>query len=117
MDADARQLLAVGWWVLAASIPLSLAVGWWFGRRMTRGFEGLAGAARRVAAVTFSGTWGADRFDAIARELLGKLAAAGQAPGGPPVYARYDPPWTPWFLRKNEVLVPLADAASAPAAR
>lgn len=64
--------------------------------------------ARRVAAVTFSGTWGAERFDAIARELLGKLDAAGFTPAGPPVYARYDPPWTPWFLRKNEILVPLA---------
>lgn len=63
--------------------------------------------ARRVAAVTFSGTWGAERFDAVARELLGKLDAAGFAPAGPPVYARYNPPWTPWFLRKNEVLVPL----------
>lgn len=48
MDADARQLLAVGWWILAASIPLSLAVGWWFGRRMTREVESLAAAARAV---------------------------------------------------------------------
>jgi len=67
--------------------------------------------ARRVAAVSFSGTWGAERFDAAARDLLAKVAAAGLAPAGPPVYARYDPPWTPWFLRRNEVLVPLADPA------
>ena len=73
--------------------------------------------ARRVAAVTFSGTWGAERFDSIARELLGKLDAAGFAPAGPPVYARYDPPWTPWFLRKNEILVPLAQARTATAPR
>ncbi|MCL4808338.1 MAG: heme-binding protein [Thermoanaerobaculia bacterium] len=69
--------------------------------------------ARRVAAVTFSGTWGEEKFDAIARELLGKLDAAGFAPAGPPVYARYDPPWTPWFLRKNEILVPLAESRRA----
>lgn len=67
--------------------------------------------ARRVAAVSFSGTWGADRFDSAARDLLAKLAAAGLVPSGPPVYARYDPPWTPWFLRRNEVLVPVADPA------
>jgi hypothetical protein len=67
--------------------------------------------ARRVAAVTFSGTWGADRFDEAARDLLAKVSAAGLVPSGPPVYARYDPPWTPWFLRKNEVLVPLAASA------
>ena len=69
--------------------------------------------ARRVAAVTFSGTWGAERFDAVARELLGKLDATGLVPAGPPVYARYDPPWTPWFLRKNEVLVPLRDGPAS----
>lgn len=69
--------------------------------------------ARRVAAVMFSGTWGADKFDAVARELLGNLEAAGLAPAGPPVYARYNPPWTPWFLRRNEVLVPLAEAGRA----
>ncbi len=49
MDDDARQLLTIGWWVLLASIPVSLTVAWWFGRRMTRDIEGLAGAARRVA--------------------------------------------------------------------
>ncbi len=49
MDADAQQLLAVGWWVLLASIPTGLAIGWWFGRRTTRGIEDLARSARRVA--------------------------------------------------------------------
>ncbi|MBX3202676.1 MAG: HAMP domain-containing histidine kinase [Labilithrix sp.] len=49
MDADARQLLAVGWWVLAVAIPASLVIGWWFGRRTTRGIEELASSARRVA--------------------------------------------------------------------
>jgi hypothetical protein len=73
--------------------------------------------ARRVAAVTFSGTWGAERFDAIAKELLGKLDAAGFVPAGPPVYARYNPPWTPWFLRKNEVLVPLRGGPEPVASR
>ena len=73
--------------------------------------------ARRVAAVTFSGTWGAEKFDAIARELLGKLAAAGFAAAGPPVDARYDPPWTPWFLRKNEILVPLRGGSASSAVR
>lgn len=73
--------------------------------------------ARRVAAVTFSGTWGAERFDEVARGLLERVAAAGLTPAGLPVYARYDPPWTPWFLRKNEVLLPLAESVPGPGAR
>ncbi len=48
MDADARELVAVGWWVALAWVPLTLALGWWLGRRMTRGIEALVGAARRV---------------------------------------------------------------------
>ncbi len=50
MDADARKLLAVGWWVVVACLPVTLAIGWWLGRRMTKGIEELAGAAARVTA-------------------------------------------------------------------
>ncbi|KAA0252112.1 heme-binding protein [Acidobacteria bacterium ACD] len=76
---------------------------------------------RRVAAVSFTGTWGVARFDESAAGLVAALEAAGLTPSGPPVYARYDPPWTPWFLRRNEVLVPLTPqpetAAGAPRAK
>jgi len=27
---------------------------------------------------------------------------------GEPVWARYNAPFTPWFLRRNEVLIPVA---------
>jgi hypothetical protein len=64
--------------------------------------------ARRVAAVRFSGTWGAEKFEASARKLASDVKQAGLVPAdGPPVFARYDPPWTPWFMRRNEVLLPL----------
>jgi hypothetical protein len=64
--------------------------------------------ARRIAAVRFSGTWGAEKFEAIAAQLREQLEKQGLVPAdAPPVYARYNPPWTPWFLRRNEVLVPL----------
>jgi two-component system heavy metal sensor histidine kinase CusS len=50
MDADARKLLELGWWVTVAAVGASLVVGWLFGKRMTRGVEGIAAAARRVTA-------------------------------------------------------------------
>jgi hypothetical protein len=28
-------------------------------------------------------------------------------PTGPATLARYDPPWTLWFLRRNEMMIPL----------
>jgi two-component system OmpR family sensor kinase len=81
MDDDARQLLAVGWWVLLAGIPFSLAVGWWFGRRTTRGIEDLAISARKVATgqleVAFDPSGPRDEeVDALAtalREMIGRL--------------------------------------------
>ncbi|HVH41926.1 MAG TPA: HAMP domain-containing sensor histidine kinase, partial [Labilithrix sp.] len=81
MDEDAQQLLAVGWWVLAASIPLSLAVGWWFGRRTSRGIEELAASSRRVASGTLEVRFepGGPRDEEVValadamREMVGRL--------------------------------------------
>ncbi|HAA02258.1 MAG TPA: heme-binding protein, partial [Syntrophobacteraceae bacterium] len=25
------------------------------------------------------------------------------------IFARYNPPFTPWFLRRNEILIPVED--------
>ena len=62
---------------------------------------------RRVAAVRFSGTWGVGKFEEKANALLEQVKAGGLKAKGEPVFARYDPPWTPWFVRRNEVLVEL----------
>lgn len=46
--------------------------------------------------------------ESIAR--LRKLAdAQGFKLRGEPVYARYNPPWTPWFWRRNEILIELVE--------
>ena len=63
---------------------------------------------RRVGAIRFSGSWDAGRFEAKAAELRRWLESKGEATIGEPVAARYDPPWTPWFLRRNEILFELA---------
>jgi hypothetical protein len=36
------------------------------------------------------------------------MAAAGVEPIGAPRFMRYNPPTTPWFMRRNEVIVPVA---------
>jgi hypothetical protein len=64
--------------------------------------------ARRVVAVRYSGLWSAENY----KEALAQLTAFAQQRGlqltGEPVYARYDPPFMPWFLRRNEILVEIA---------
>jgi hypothetical protein len=64
--------------------------------------------ARRVAAHTYSGTWSASRYEEHLATLRAALDAAGLAAVGEPTWARYDPPFMPWFLRTNEILLELA---------
>jgi effector-binding domain-containing protein len=60
--------------------------------------------ARRLAAIRYSGTWSKKRYDTYWEKLAHVLAANGYTPVGEPIWARYDPPFKPWFLRRNEIL-------------
>lgn len=60
---------------------------------------------RNMAVVRFSGGWSEERFQDHTERLLSWLGERGIAVTGVPVLARYDPPWTPWFMRRNEILV------------
>ncbi|WP_372735529.1 heme-binding protein [Nocardioides sp.] len=61
--------------------------------------------AHTAAALGFSGRWSRRSFEKRSAELLAVVAEAGLEATGTVRYARFDPPWTPWFLRRNEVVV------------
>lgn len=63
--------------------------------------------AQRVAAITFSGFWSQDNYQRHLGQLTSGLTAAGLRWKGEPVYSRYDAPWTPWFMRRNEIWLAL----------
>ena len=65
--------------------------------------------AGRVAARRFSGGADEARFADNAARLLAEVAASGLSTVGEQYFARYDAPWKPGFLRRNEALVRLAD--------
>ena len=68
--------------------------------------------ARDLAVIRFKGRTGAaDVADARAR-LLSVLASAGIATVGEPFLMRYNPPFTPGFLRRNEVAVEIRRTSS-----
>jgi hypothetical protein len=67
---------------------------------------------RLVAAHRYSGRWNDRAVVEHSRTLLAALDRAGLRPLGPPVYARYDPPWTLPWLRRNEILVPVERAGN-----
>ena len=63
--------------------------------------------ARRVASIRYSGLWSEARYrehklQLEAWILKNKMKASGEAN-----WARYDPPFKPWFLRRNEILIPV----------
>ena len=64
-------------------------------------------APARVAVVRFSGLASEDD---IARETQSLQLFANRhqlRANGVPTLARYDPPWTLWFMRRNEIMLPL----------
>jgi hypothetical protein len=64
--------------------------------------------ARRVAALRYSGTWSETRYLEKLAELQASMERVGLRAVGEPVWARYDPPFMPWFLRTNEILIEVA---------
>ncbi|WFE64193.1 heme-binding protein [Micromonospora sp. WMMD714] len=62
-----------------------------------------------AAAVRFAGRWTDRAFEQRATALGRAVADAGLTPSGAIRYARFDPPWKPWFLRHNEVVLPVVE--------
>ncbi|MDH3199399.1 MAG: heme-binding protein [Myxococcales bacterium] len=60
--------------------------------------------ARKFAAIRYSGTWSRKNYEKHLARLREALAANGYEAMGEPIWARYDPPFKPWFLRRNEIL-------------
>ena len=63
----------------------------------------------RVAVIRFSGFWSESNYNEHLAKLQAALRAADLAWSGEPVYSRYNPPFTPWFMRRNEIWLHLAD--------
>ncbi len=62
-------------------------------------------AAARFAVLRFGGGRTAEHEEKAAGKLKAWLKARKIAVKGEPIFAYYDPPWTPVFLRRNEVMI------------
>jgi hypothetical protein len=63
----------------------------------------------RVAVIRYSGFWSEANYGEHLAKLQAALRAAGLIAAGEAVNARYNAPFTPWFLRRNEIWLPLAE--------
>ncbi|MBC7605215.1 MAG: heme-binding protein [Ramlibacter sp.] len=61
----------------------------------------------RYGVIKYSGLWSQSNYDTHLATLRSTLAAAQLKTTGDPVLSRYNPPWTPWFMRRNEIWLKL----------
>ncbi len=59
------------------------------------------------AVIRYSGTWSQPNYLGHLGQLKAALATMGVATQGEPVLARYNSPFTPWFMRRNEIWLAL----------
>jgi hypothetical protein len=62
----------------------------------------------RFAVIRYSGFWSESNYNEHLVKLQAALRAADLAWEGEAVYSRYDAPFTPWFMRRNEIWLRLA---------
>ena len=68
--------------------------------------------ARQVAAVRYSGFWSEEKYLLNKEKLEQWIQKNRFTVGGEPVWARYNPPFTLWFMRRNEILIPITSTGN-----
>ena len=104
MTAPVTQEKSQGQWRITFLMPAEYTL-----ETLPRPLDGLVQLKEEpgylMAAIRYSGTWSQKRFEKNKALLQAAITKRGLTPVGQPVWARYDPPFMPWFLRRNEVLI------------
>jgi hypothetical protein len=66
--------------------------------------------AQLIASWRYSGRWTEANYREHEAELRAAIAARKLTITGEPVLARYNPPFMPSFMRRNEILIPVASS-------
>jgi effector-binding domain-containing protein len=67
--------------------------------------------AKRVAVIRYSGRWTESNYNEHLEKLRAALQKDSVQSKGEPVLNRYNPPFIPWFLRRNEIWLEIASGA------
>jgi effector-binding domain-containing protein len=67
--------------------------------------------AHRMAVIRYSGRWTERNYEEQLQRLRAWLDENGLEATGEPVWARYNAPFSLPFMRRNEILIPLAEGA------
>jgi effector-binding domain-containing protein len=61
--------------------------------------------AKKVVVIKYSGTWSMENYAENEAKLREFIKQHNYSVKGEPIWARYDPPFMPWFLRRNEIMI------------
>jgi hypothetical protein len=61
----------------------------------------------RFAVIRYSGTWSERNYTEHLEKLERGVEAAGLRTTGSPIFSRYNAPFVPWFMRRNEIWLKL----------
>ncbi len=64
--------------------------------------------ARRMAAIRYSGLWSEKNYQKNKIKLDSWIQKEDLSVIGEPIWARYNAPFVPWFMRRNEILIPVS---------
>ena len=106
MTSPVGQQAADGGWVVSFMMPTSYTMET-IPQPSDPAVRLRAVPAYRAASIRYSGFWSEARYREHLQELMAWIEQQGLQPAGAPVWARYDPPFKPWFMRRNEILVPV----------
>lgn len=107
MTAPVTQRAAGSDWIVRFTMPSEYGLGT-LPRPDDRRISLRDEPGQRMAVIRFSGIANARQAERHRQALDAQLLARGLRRTGPTSLAQYDAPWTPWFMRRNEVMVPIA---------
>lgn len=64
---------------------------------------------RKVAVYSYSGSWSESRYNSKLAEFMLALSKNNIKTKGEPVFARFNSPFTIWFMRRNEIWLEVSD--------
>jgi hypothetical protein len=106
MTAPLAQRPAAAGWVVSFMMPASYSMET-IPQPSDPAVQLRAVPAYRAAAIRYSGFWSEEGYQQHLQELRSWIAAQNLEVVGEPVWARYDPPFKPWFMRRNEIIIPV----------
>ena len=107
MTAPVMQASADGGFVVQFTMPRALTLDT-LPEPLDPGIRLRRVPGARYAVIRYSGSWSEINYEEHLRRLERGVVAAGLRTTGGPIYSRYDPPFVPWFMRRNEIWLQLA---------